>query len=424
MSNTKNLKKESNLSFWLFTLIIFLCLGVGYWSYVTEVEQVIRAEAKVLPTNEVYSIQNRYAGTVTKANIKLGEIVSKGDILYQIDPEETSTKLNKAKYSLTNIEAQISRLNAQINNTEPTFKNIIPDEIKLKQIDLLDSLRQSLSKQREVLNEEIKSLEVTIKEYEMSSRSNQSQISLIQEEIDLISPLVTAGAAPKIKLIEARKQYNSVKEKISNYSFLIKKAKIEIVSKRKKIEQIYLEFLSKSKEELLNSLSQLELHLLEVKELNEIKSRSYVLAKENGIITAVNNFTEGEIIEAGTILAELVPSNTDYIIEAKLLPKDSGKLEKGQKARLSLAAYDFTDFGHIDALIYEVAKNTTILQNGEEFYKVLLSFENYFFSKSRQAIILLPGMPGQIEIISAKNSIVDYILKPIQKLSNKALTEE
>ena len=112
MSNTKNVKKESNLSFWLFTLIIFLCLGAGYWSYVTEVEQVIRAEAKVLPTNEVYSIQNRYAGTVTKANIKLGEIVSKGDILYQIDPEETSTKLNKAKYSLVNVEAQISRLNA------------------------------------------------------------------------------------------------------------------------------------------------------------------------------------------------------------------------------------------------------------------------------------------------------------------------
>ena len=91
---------------------------------------------------------------------------------------------------------------------------------------------------------------------------------------------------------------------------------------------------------------------------------------------------------------------------------------------MSLAAYDFTDYGHIDTLVYEVAKNTTLLQNGEEFYKVLLRFENYFFSKSKQPIILLPGMPGQIEIISAKNTIIDYILKPIQKLSNKALSEE
>lgn len=424
MSNTKNLKKESNLSLWLFMIIVLLCLGVGYWSYVTEVEQVIRAEAKVLPTNEVYSIQNRYAGTVTKANIKLGDNVSKGDILYQIDPEEASTKLNKAKYNILNIESQISRINSQINNTEPTFNNHIPNEIKLKQIDLLNSLRLSLNKQREVLNEEIRGLEVTIKEYEMSSKINKSQVILIQEEIDILSPLVKAGAAPKIKLIESRKQLNTIKQKISNYSFLITKAKIEIASKRKKIEQIYLEFLSKSKEELLNSISKLELYLLEVKELNEIISRSYVLAKENGIITAVNNYTEGEIIEAGTILAELVPSNTDYIIEAKLLPKDSGKITKGQKARLSLAAYDFTDYGHIDTLVYEVAKNTTLLQNGEEFYKVLLRFENYFFSKSKQPIILLPGMPGQIEIISAKNTIIDYILKPIQKLSNKALSEE
>ena len=424
MAELKKIKKESNLSLWLFLIIMLLCLGVGYWSYVTEVEQVIRAEAKIVPVNEVYSIQNRYAGTVIKANIKLGEEVKKGDILYEIDPEETSTKLTKAQYSLLNVQAQISRLNAQINNSEPIFKEDIPNEIKMKQIDLLYSLRQSLNKQQEVLNEEIKGLNVTIKEYKMSSMNNQSQLALVLEEIDLISPLIKSGAAPKIKLIEAQKQYNSINEKISNYSFLVEKAKIEILSKKKKIEQIYLEFLSRSKEELLNSLSELELYMLEVQELNDIKNRSFVLSKENGIITAVNNFSVGEIIEAGTILAELVPSETEYIVEAKLLPKDSGKLVQGQKARLSLASYDFTDYGHIDTLVYEIAKNTTIQTNGEEFYKILLEFENYNFSKSGQPVLLLPGMPGQIEIISSKNSVIDYILKPIQKLSNRALTEE
>ena len=424
MSELKKIKKESNLSLWLFLIIMLLCLGVGYWSYVTEVEQVIRAEAKIVPVNEVYSIQNRYAGTVIKANIKLGEEVKKGDILYEIDPEETSTKLTKAKYSLLNVQAQISRLNAQINNSEPIFKEDIPNEIKIKQIDLLYSLRQSLNKQQEVLNEEIKGLNVTIKEYKMSSMNNQSQLALVLEEIDLISPLVKSGAAPKIKLIEAQKQYNSINEKISNYSFLVEKAKIEILSKKKKIEQIYLEFLSRSKEELLNSLSELELYILEVQELNDIKNRSLVLSKENGIITAINNFSVGEIIEAGTILAELVPSETEYIVEAKLLPKDSGKLVQGQKARLSLDSYDFTDYGHIDTLVYEIAKNTTIQTNGEEFYKILLEFENYNFSKSGQPVFLLPGMPGQIEIISSKNTVIDYILKPIQKLSNRALTEE
>ena len=151
MSESKKIKKESYLSLWLFLIIMLSTVGVGYWSYVTEVEQVIRAEAKIVPVNEVYSIQNRYAGTVIKANIKLGEEVKKGDILYEIDPEETSTKLTKAKYSLLNVQAQISRLNAQINNSEPIFKEDIPNEIKMKQIDLLYSLRQSLNKQQEVL---------------------------------------------------------------------------------------------------------------------------------------------------------------------------------------------------------------------------------------------------------------------------------
>ena len=199
MSESKKIKKESNLSLWLFLIIMLLCLGVGYWSYVTEVEQVIRAEAKIVPVNEVYSIQNRYAGTIIKANIKLGEEVKKGDILYEIDPEETSTKLTKAQYSLLNVQSQISRLNAQINNSEPIFKEDIPNEIKMKQIDLLYSLRQSLNKQQEVLNEEIKGLNVTIKEYKMSSmnnvttrKSNLDQVTCrrVALEAENASPLV------------------------------------------------------------------------------------------------------------------------------------------------------------------------------------------------------------------------------------------
>ena len=67
---------------------------------------------------------------------------------------------------------------------------ILPNEIKMKQIDLLYSLRQSLNKQQEVLSEEIKGLNVTIKEYKMSSMNNQSQLALVLEEIDLISPLI------------------------------------------------------------------------------------------------------------------------------------------------------------------------------------------------------------------------------------------
>ncbi len=43
--------------------------------------------------------------------------------------------------------------------------------------------------------------------------------------------------------------------------------------------------------------------------------------------------------------------------------------------------------------------------------------------KSEEKLPILPGMQAQVDIITGKKSILDYILKPILKSTQNALSE-
>jgi adhesin transport system membrane fusion protein len=45
------------------------------------------------------------------------------------------------------------------------------------------------------------------------------------------------------------------------------------------------------------------------------------------------------------------------------------------------------------------------------------------FSKTTQSLDIIPGMTASIDIVTGKKSILDYILKPILKSKQYALSE-
>ena len=66
----------------MFAVIATLFIGLFAWAYQFEVDQVIRAEAKVVPVKDVVQVQNRFAGTLETVEVGLGDRVSKGRVLF------------------------------------------------------------------------------------------------------------------------------------------------------------------------------------------------------------------------------------------------------------------------------------------------------------------------------------------------------
>jgi HlyD family type I secretion membrane fusion protein len=151
---------------------------------------------------------------------------------------------------------------------------------------------------------------------------------------------------------------------------------------------------------------------------------SNLISPINGVITAVNPAGVGAVVRAGDVLVEVVPQEEYYLIKAKILPKDIGKVTVGQYARVSYTAYDFSRYGVMEGEVVKIAHNTTTTQQGEIYYDSWVKTTGSTFSKSPINPNILPGMLAQVDMLGEKRTIFEYIMSPLNRMASRALSEQ
>ena len=124
---------------------------------------------------------------------------------------------------------------------------------------------------------------------------------------------------------------------------------------------------------------------------------------------------------------EIVPIEEDFVIEAKLSPADVGFVYLGQKASVKVDAFDFTIYGDLDGEIVYISADTleeSQQQGQEAYYKINVRTKGRRFSGiPDRDLQILPGMTTMVEIKTGKNTILNYLLKPISKTMSESLGE-
>ena len=175
-------------------------------------------------------------------------------------------------------------------------------------------------------------------------------------------------------------------------------------------------------------LVQIDQRLLEAndqKQRAELQLKfSKLVSPINGVVTAVNPAGVGAVVRAGDVLVEVVPQEEYYLIKAKILPKDIGKVTVGQNARVSYTAYDFSRYGIMEGEMIKIAQNTTTTQQGEIYYDAWVKTQGSTFSKSPINPNILPGMIAQVDMLGEKRTIFEYIMSPLNRMASRALSEQ
>ena len=408
----------------MFLVIATLFAGLFVWASQAEVDQVIRAEAKVVPINDVVRVQNRFAGTLTSVEFELGDRVSKGQVLFLIDPEDSAIDLDQNEQALKVVRAQHARLAAQLNNAEPEYSNDIPVAIQNSQTALLVAKRSELKARDQLLESQATTLRIAIKEAVAGANAAQEQARLVRAEIELVKPLVTAKAEPEVRLIRLNRELSELGERTKLSELSANRLEAEIDAIQNQRAQLKDAFVLENQELLAETLVEIGRLEKDVERAAKRASLNQVLSPIDGIITALPFAVVGQIADAGTVLAEVVPTKTEYRAEARLRPMDVGNVTPGQPARLSLAAYDFADYGHIDAKLIEVAQNITEEPQTEPYHKAIFSIEATKFSKSGEHVELMPGLLGHVDVLGEPVTVLSYVTKPVTKLGSRALTEQ
>ncbi|MDA9034266.1 HlyD family efflux transporter periplasmic adaptor subunit [Hyphomicrobiales bacterium] len=199
--------------------------------------------------------------------------------------------------------------------------------------------------------------------------------------------------------------------------------KIEVEERKKKIKILEDLVLNGSEaeimvinEKLLFSESRIRLIEYEKRYKN-----SEVRAPVDGIISQVHVSTIGEVTKPGGLLAEIVPDNEEFLIQAQIDPKDITKITIGQPTKIAFTSYDSAVYGMFEGKVKNIAENTSMTsEDRPSFYEVIVTVEKV---KDGENFPIQSGMTAQISILGEKRTVMSFLLNPVKKLSQKAFRE-
>lgn len=419
--------KQRNSSSILLLVIITLIAVVFFWSAVTELDKVVRGSGKTVSEAQNQLVQSSEPGVIRKRYFSEGDYVSKGDLLFDIDPVDAKTQLDQAQKRFSTLTVKALRLKAEVEKQTPYFAqtlieaapNAVSTELALYRARLDDlNTKSAILEQRRIqkLNE--------VQELKIQYQTASNGLSLIRREIATLEPLVKSGLAPETRLIALKRD----EEASIGAANSAESGQTRLLSGLNEIDEQLTAEKQAYKTSALTDLSSIEGELAELKAripaLESRVERTSVKSPVDGVINRINYITADAYISTGEVLLEIVPTGSDLIVETKIDPKDIAYLSIGQDVKISLTAYDPSKYGRIDGNVLSISADAMAdQQTGLQHYLVDVSLTGSLYEDDGEEVVILPGMVASIDVLSGKRTILDYFWQPISKTRDKAFRE-
>ena len=417
------MKSKGSVNYVFFLVVIFITIAIA-WVTITKLDTIIRADGIVEPEQKVQTVQTRFNSKLEIITAKVGDEVSAGDVLAQLNDLDTKADLEENLSFIEVLIGEISRLKAEYNlSAKVEWPANLDENLLQTQEQLFYARMNSLNQEQQLLQQEEQVVEAKINELKERIFGFSELKKLREDEKNIYEPLVADGVEPKARLVSIKLEL----QKLSNDLSLSKKSlvttQLELAKTKIKQSEIIESHKTKAFEEL--ALKQNELRIQETK-TESLKNRlddSTIRSPINGVVTNVFQKGPGAIVKTGDPIVEVAPYFDNIIVKANLRPQDITDVKPGQKSKISLSSYDFTVYGSIEGFVDKIARNTTTSESGDVFYAVWIKSKSIKLSKSEIRPTIFPGMTAQIEIIGKKRSILEYIMKPVLETKSKAFTE-
>jgi adhesin transport system membrane fusion protein len=130
--------------------------------------------------------------------------------------------------------------------------------------------------------------------------------------------------------------------------------------------------------------------------------------------------TIGGVVMPGREIIEVVPLDDTLLMEVRIQPKDIAFLLPGQQALVKFSAYSFVVYGGLDGTVERVGADTIMDEDGNPYYEINVRTGEPNFGEDKP---IIPGMTVEVDILTGKKTILEYLMKPILRAKQYSLSE-
>jgi membrane fusion protein, adhesin transport system len=308
---------------------------------------------------------------------------------------------------------------------------VFPDNVRQRapglvesELQLFRARRQSLDIQNQILKERVEQKTRELNEIRTNLERLQANLTLAQEEEDIKKPLARSGVVPRTDVIRLQREIADLRGQIGVAEESIPRIEAGIREAEGQVLEQRLRYLQEAQAELGQRRAEQAVIDETSRAARDRVSRTDIRAPVDGIVNALNVNTVGGVVRAGEVLAEIVPLEDALRIDARIKPSDIAFVHPDQQALVKITAYDFSIFGGLDGVVEKISPDSAVDEATREvYYTVTIKTLSNQLAGQNQNLSIFPGMVASVDILTGKKSVLDYLLKPINKARNEALRE-
>ena len=331
------------------------------------------ATARLEVDSAVHPIEAAVSGRVVKNYIALGREVQSGEALIELEADAE-------RLQLTEEESRVAALSTQ-----------------------LAALRGQMSAERQAQTETQESAPAALHEAQAKYDEALATARAAEEEAKRLTSLYHKGLIAELDMIRATAEANRRLAAAESLRSAITRQDKELRA-LDSTKQAALENLNREAAVLSGEI---KTRTAIIERLKHEIHRRIIRAPASGRLGETASLQPGQFVREGDKLGAIVPDGGLRAI-AEFAPSSAlGRVQPGQRARLRLDGFPWTEYGQLEATVSRVASEPR-----QGFVRV----ELIVHSESAPLIRLQHGMPGQIEIAVERASPVELALRAAGRL--------
>ena len=415
---------KTNILLYAVALVV---ISLIVWANFAELDERTQGLGRLIPSRQIQVIQNLEGGIIKEIKVVEGDAVEKGQILVVIDSTGAGSSFEESRTVINELRARSVRFAAEAGIQ--SFKqgvnkegNLEPD-LLAKEKRLYDANVAHKQSEIEVVRQRIRQREIELADTRMSIENLKTSKEMIAREMELTEPMFEKRLVSELEFIQLKQK---VLDKKHEYESAVNEAKSltsKIKESRNQLKEIQNRHKSEAQEELNKALAEISRLKKNQVGIEDRVRRTNVRSPVDGTVKQMLFNTVGGVVKPGMDIVEIVPDDDKLLVEAKIRPSDIAFLYPGLSAVVKLTAYDYAIYGGLDGKVVHISADTITDDRQEEFYLVRVMTEKNYLGTEDNKKEMIAGMTAQVDIITGKKTIMQYLMKPILRAKNNALRE-
>ncbi|MEJ1959627.1 MAG: HlyD family type I secretion periplasmic adaptor subunit [Nitrosomonadales bacterium] len=403
-------------------LVIFIL-----WATFSEVDRIVVARGRLVTPLPNLVVQPLETSIIQSIDVRIGQVVKKGERLATLDPTFSEADEAELQTRLHSLDNQLAEMNDELAGKKHTGPASVDADTQL-QTNLSEERHANYSAQVLKLAESVSRLRASQETNRHDQQGLASRVKVLQEMESTQQDLVDNKYAVRSRLLDVEDRLLEAQRSLE----MAKNRQIEIARELASLEAEKLSFETGWRQKMMEDLLAASRERDAVNEQLQKASKRHELviltAPIDAVVLDIAKLSQGSVVQSAEKLFTLVPIGADLEAEVQIDAQDVGYVKVGDTAHIKFDAFPFQKHGTLvgelrtiseDAFRNEPSTSSSL----DAYYKGRIHFKSARLKKMPESGKLLPGMTVAAEIVVGKRSVMSYLLWPLLKASDEAISE-